>query len=72
MSHGETLTLLQLDWNDRVIEVREQFPLNPETTTRMLFFTLLAPDIVKLIVTIQTPTFKTTLEKKQPYPREYD
>ncbi len=35
MSHGETLTLLQLDWNDRVIEVREQFPLNPEITTRI-------------------------------------
>ena len=32
MSHGETLTLLQLDWNDNVREVREQFPLDPEIT----------------------------------------
>ena len=35
MSHGETLALLQFDWNDEVVEVREQFPLNPHVTTRI-------------------------------------
>ena len=35
MSHGETLTLLQLDWNDDVAEVREQFPLDPDITAKI-------------------------------------
>ena len=35
MSHGETLTLLQLDWNDDVIEIREQYPLDPSLTVKI-------------------------------------
>lgn len=35
MSHGETLSLFKLDWDDSVIEVREQFPLNPLITTKI-------------------------------------
>lgn len=32
MSNAEVLTLYQLNWNDSVIEVREQFPLHPKLT----------------------------------------
>ena len=32
MSNAEVLTLFRLDWDDSVVEVREQFPLHPELT----------------------------------------
>lgn len=32
MSDAEVQTLLQLDWDDNVVEVREQYPLHPELT----------------------------------------
>ena len=35
LSHGETLTLLQLDWNDDVVEIREQYFLEPELTIKI-------------------------------------
>ena len=32
MSNSERLTLLQLEWNERVTEIREQYPLDPKRT----------------------------------------
>lgn len=30
LSAGEYLTFLQLDWNDKIVEIKEQFPLEPK------------------------------------------
>ncbi len=74
MSHGETLTLLQLDWNDRVIEVREQFPLDPAITTKIAQdFNLYHPGYTRggtimttdFLVTYRTPSGKDYLKAYQ-------
>ena len=35
MSAGEYLALLRFEWDDRVTEIREQFPLDPRITNRL-------------------------------------
>lgn len=35
LSGGEYLTYLQLDFDDRVVEIREQFPLDPNVTLKL-------------------------------------
>lgn len=35
LSGGEYLTFLQLDFDDRIVEIREQFPLDPNVTLKL-------------------------------------